>query len=322
MNKKIVVLCPQIEFSEELQRRLARLGEITYTDSKREYPLDELIKLAKKADILGFDPDCVGGIEKAPSRLQTLLESMPNIKGLALNTAGYEYINNEYLKKRDIVVSNAPYYYVEAIAQQTIAFLLGCTKRIFLADRRTYKRKYRLELGRELRSLSIGIIGLGQVGSRVAQLAQGFGASVSAYNRTLKRMQFVYRGTVGEILGTSDAILIHLALNEETTGFLSKERISLIQEGAIVINMVHRSLVDEKAMAEALKSGRVDQYCFEAESIKGSPLEGIETALMFKPFGWYTKEALNRNKEILVKNIEGLTRGKPTNNISLYESVS
>lgn len=126
MNKKIVVLSPQSEFSEELQRRLARLGEITYTDSKREYPLDELIKLAKKADILGFDPDCVGGVEKAQSRLQTLLESMPNLKGLALNTSGYDYINKEYLKKRNIVVSNAPYYYVEAIAQQTIAFLLGC----------------------------------------------------------------------------------------------------------------------------------------------------------------------------------------------------
>ena len=317
MNK-IVVLSPQAEFSEVLQARLSRLGEITYTDSKREYPLDELIKLVKKAEILGFDPDCVGGVEKAPSRLQTLLESMPNLKGLALNTAGYDYINKEYLKKRNIVVSNAPYYYVEAIAQQTIAFLLGCTKRIFLADRRTYKRKYRLELGRELRSLSVGIIGLGHVGSRVAQLVQGFGASVSAYNRTLTRMQFVSRGTVGEILGSSDAILIHLAYNEETKGFLSKERIERIREGAIVINMADRKLVDETAIANALRLGKIDQYCFEAESIKGSPLEGIETALMFKPFGWYTKEALNRNKELLVKNIEGLTRGKPTNNISLY----
>lgn len=314
----IVVLQPKSEFSEELQRRLARLGEITYTDSKREYPLDELIKLVKKAEILGFDPDCVGGVEKAPSRLQTLLESMPNVKGLALNTSGYDYINEEYLKKRNIVVSNAPYYYVEAIAQHTIALLMGSAKRIFLADRRTQKRKYRLELGRETRSLSVGIIGLGQVGERVAQLAQGLGASVSAYNRTLTHMQFVRRGTVEEILGTSDAILIHLAYNEETKGFLSKERIARIREGAIVINMADRRLVDEKAMAEALKTDRVDQYCFEAESIKGSPLEGIETALMFKPFGWHTKEALNRNKELLVKNIEGLTRGKPTNNISLY----
>lgn len=313
----IVVLQPKSEFSEELQRRLARLGEITYTDSKREYLLDELIKLVKKADILGFDPDCVGGVEKAPSRLQTLLESMPSIKGLALNTSGYDYINKEYLKKRNIIVSNTPYYYVEAIAQQTMAFLIGCAKRIFLADRRTQKRKYRLELGREPRSLSVGIIGLGQVGERVAQLAQGLGASVSAYNRTLTRMQFVRRGTVGEVLGTSDAILIHLAYNEETKGFLSKERISLIKEGTIVINMADRRLVDEKAMAEALKSGKVDQYVFETESTHGSPLEGIETALAFKPFGWYTKEALNRNKELLVKNIEGLTRGAPSNKVSL-----
>ena len=85
-----------------------------------------------------------------------------------------------------------------------------------------------------------------------------------------------------------------------------------------MINTADRKLVDETAMANALRSGLIDQYAFEAESVKGSPLAGIETALAFKPFGWYTREALNRNKEILVKNIEGLTRGKPTNNISLY----
>lgn len=317
LMNNIVVLQPKSEFSDALQDTLTRLGEVTYIDSLREYSLEELIPLVKKADILAFDPDCVGGLEKAQSRLQTLLESMPNLKGLALNTSGFDYLNKEYLKERGIVVSNAPYYYVEAIAQHTIALLTGCAKRIFLADRRTQKRKYRLELGLEPRSLSVGIIGLGHIGERVVKLAQGLDICVSAYNRSTKPMEHIRRRTVDEILHTSDAILLHLALNEETTGFLSKERIARIKEGAIVINTADRRLVDERAMAEALRSGKVDQYCFEAESTKGSPLEGIETALAFKPFGWYTREALQRNREIWVKNITELCRGNPKNMVSL-----
>lgn len=313
----IVVLQPKEEFSDQLQDTLSRLGDITYIDGLQEHPLEELIPLVKQADILAFDPDCVGGINKALPRLQTLLEAIPNIKGLALNTSGYDYINKDYLRERNIVASNAPYYYVEAVADQTIALLMGCAKRIFLADRRTQKRKYRLEQGRELHSMSIGIIGMGHIGERVAKLCQGLGASVSAYNRTPVRMEFVHRRNIDDILYTSDAILLHLALNEETTGFLSKEKIARIKERAIVINTADRRLVDEKAMADALYSGKVDQYAFEADSVTGSPLQWVETALAFKPFGWYTKEALNRNKKIWVENIAGLCRGKPTNRIVL-----
>lgn len=315
--KNITILQPKAEFSEQLQDRLSRLGEITYIDSLREYSLEELIPLVKHADILAFDPDSVGGVEKAPARLQTLLEAMPTVKGLALNTSGFEYINKEYLRERDIVTSNAPYYYVEAIAQHTVALLMGCAKRIFLADRRTKKKKYRLELGREPSHLSVGIIGLGHVGERVAKLCQGLGMSVSAYNRTPTRMEFVHRRKLDEILHNSDVILLHLALNEETKGFLSLEEIHRIKDGAIVINTAHRLLVNEQEMANALKFGRIDQYCFEADSVNGSPLKDIETAIAFKPFGWYTKEALNRNKEIWVENIAGLCRGNPTNRIVL-----
>ena len=316
MNK-IVVLQPKSEFNGDLQYRLGYSGEVEYIDSLKEYSVEELIHLTKKADILAFDPDRVGGIEKASSRLQDLLDGIPNLKGLALNTWRTDYINKDYLRERNIVVSNTPNYYVEAIATQTVALLLGCARRIFLADRRTQKRKYRLELGREPRSLSVGIIGLGHVGERVAELCKGLGMSVSAYNRTPKRIENVRRADIDEVLHNSDVSLLCLATNEETMGFLNKERIARIKNGAIVINVADKRLVNEKAIAEALKSGKIDQYAFEAESTHKSPLEGIETALAFKPFGGYTREALNRNREVWVRNIEDLSRGKPTNMVSL-----
>ena len=314
---KITILCPQSEFSTEQQYKLSVVGEVIYTKSRDEYPLDDLIKLAKDSEILAFDPDNIGGFEKTPTRLLNLMEAMPKLKGLVLSTTAFGYVDKDYCKKRGIVVTNVPFYSTESVAEHTLAMILGCVKRIFLTDRRTQKNKYKLEMGRELNHLSVGIIGLGHIGERTAELCKAVGASVYAYNRTPKRMEHIQRKSIEEVLTKSDVIAIHLAENKETEHFLSKERIEMLNDGVVVVNTSDRSIVDEVAMAKALKSGKVDQYCFEGENLKGSPLDGIETAIMFKGFGWFTKEALEKNKEIWVDNIVGVAKGAPHNPVEL-----
>lgn len=314
---KITILCPQSEFSTEQQYKLSVVGEVIYTKSRDEYPLEDLIKLAKDSEILAFDPDNIGGFEKTPTRILNLMEAMPKLKGLVLSTTAFGYVDKDYCKKRGIVVTNVPFYSTESVAEHTLAMILGCVKRIFLTDRRTQKNKYKLEMGRELNHLSVGIIGLGHIGERTAELCKAIGASVYAYNRTPKRMEHIQRKSIEEVLTKSDVIAIHLAENKETEHFLSKERIEMLKDGVVVVNTSDRSIVDEVAMAKALKSGKVDQYCFEGENPKGSPLSGIETAIMFKGFGWFTKEALEKNKEIWVDNIVGVAKGAPHNPIEL-----
>ena len=314
---KITILCPQSEFSTEQQYKLSVVGEVIYTKSRDEYPLDDLIKLAKDSEILAFDPDNIGGFEKTPTRLLNLMEAMPKLKGLVLSTTAFGYVDKDYCKKRGIVVTNVPFYSTESVAEHTLAMILGCVKRIFLTDRRTQKNKYKLEMGRELNHLSVGIIGLGHIGERTAELCKAVGASVYAYNRTPKRMEHIQRKSIEEVLTKSDVIAIHLAENKETEHFLSKERIEMLNDGVVEVNTSDRSIVDEVAMAKALKSGKVDQYCFEGESLKGSPLDDIETAIMFKGFGWFTKEALEKNKEIWVDNIVGVAKGAPHNPVEL-----
>lgn len=312
----ITILCPKSEFSTEQQYKLSGLGEVVYTESRDEYPLDELIKLAKDSEILAFDPDNIGGFEKTPTRLLNLMEAMPRLKGLVLSTTAFGYVDKDYCKKRGITVTNVPFYSTESVAEHTLGMILGCVKRLFLTDRRTQKNKYKLEMGRELNHLIVGIVGLGHIGERTAELCKAVGATVYAYNRSPKRLEGIARKSIEEVLINSDVITLHLADNKETENFLSKDRINLLKDGAIVINTVDRSLTDEVAMADALKTGKVDQYCFEGENLKGSPLDGIETAIMFKGFGWFTKEALEKNKEIWVDNIVGVVKNTPRNPIS------
>lgn len=310
---KITILTPKTEFTKAQQERLARLGEVVYTESREEYPMDKLIELSKDSDILAFDPDNIGGFEVAPKRLVKLLDAMPKIKGLALSTTAFGYVDLDYCKKRNITVTNVPYYSTESVAEHTLALLLGCAKRIFLTDRRTQKGKYQLVEGFELKGKALGVIGLGHIGSRVAELGLAIGMKVIAWNRTPKQKKGVEMKSLDKVLAESDAVCIHLAENEETRSFLSKEHIAQLKDGVIVVNTADRSLVDEEAMAKALKSRKVNSYALEAEDLTSPPLGGVKNAFLFKGFGWYTKEALERNKEIWVDNIEGIIRGKPPN---------
>jgi lactate dehydrogenase-like 2-hydroxyacid dehydrogenase len=310
---KIAVLTPKSEFSPAQQERLARLGDIVYTRSREEYPLNELIKFCEDSAIIAFDPDNIGGFDVAPERLMKLMNCIPNLKGLALVTTSFGYVDLKYCKRRGITVTNVPYYATESVAEDVLAFLIGCAKRIFLTDRRTQRGEYKLELGFELRGKTLGVIGLGHIGTRVAELGLAIGMQVIGWNRSPKIVPGVEMKPLDDLLAEADAISLALVDNEETVGFLSRERITKLKEGVIVVNTASRTLVDEEAMAEALKSGRVDSYVQECDDVTSPPLGNLENAFLFKVFGWYTKEALERNFDIWIDNIEGILKGAPVN---------
>lgn len=313
---KITVLCPQSEFTKKQQKSLAGSGKVIYTESRKKYPLEKLIELSRDSEILAFDPDNIGGFEATPKRLVKLMDAMPKIKGLALSTTAFGYVDLDYCKKRNIVVTNVPYYSTESVAEHALALMLGCAKRIFITDRRTQKGKYRLTEGFELKGKTLGIIGLGHIGSRTAELGSAIGMKVIAWNRTPKQKEGVAMKSLEEVLTGSEVISLHLAENEKTKEFLSRERITKLKDGVIVINTADRSLVDEEAMAEALRSGKVNSYALEAEDLISPPLGNVENAILFRGFGWYTKEALGRNKQIWVDNILGIAEGRPVNPVS------
>ncbi len=313
---KIVVLCPKSEFTVEEQNKITKLGEVFFTASREEYPLAELIQMSQDAEILALDPDNMGGFEKTVERLPALLKAIPNLKGLALSTTAFGYVDLDYCQSRQILVTNVPHYSTESVAEHVFAFLLGISKRVFLTDQKTKQGKYELTMGYELRNKTLGVIGLGSIGSRVAELGLAFGMKVIGYNRTPKQKENVAMVSIDELLKQADYISINLADGAGTENFLSKERIKKLKPGVMIVNTADRALVDENALAEALQSGAVDSYALETEDVTSPPLGNLERAFLFKGFGWFTKEALEKNKEIWLNNIEGLALGKPVNPVS------
>jgi lactate dehydrogenase-like 2-hydroxyacid dehydrogenase len=310
---KIAIFNPRDEFTSPQRERLARLGQTVFTHDRKALPVGDLVKMARGAEVLMVDPDNVGGFEKGGERLIQILEKTPEVKTLALSTTSYGWVDLKYCRDRGISVCNIPGYSREAVAEHVLALLLCLAKRVIVTDRKTQKGKYQLEMGFELAGKTLGVIGLGSIGSRVAELGQGIGMMVIAYNRSPKAQKGVEMVSLKELFRRSDAISINVKACAETVDMIGKNELALVKRGVIVVNTADRSIVDEKAMAIALKSGRVGSYGFEGGDLDHGPLSSLENAVGLKGFGWYTKEALERLKEIWIGNVEAALAGKPRN---------
>jgi len=309
---KIVMLAPKDEFVPRLQKRLAELGEVVYVASRREMEEEALVKLAEGAEIIGPEPDVLGGFEKGKLRLTRLMERLPRLKAVCLSTTSYGWVDLEYCRRRGIVVSNIPGYSRESVAEHVLALILGMSKKIFVSDRRTREGRYQLEMGNEIMGKTLGVIGLGSIGSRVAELALAVGMKVVAYNRSPREQEGVEMVRLKSLLRQAEVISLNTT-GRGNEGMIGREELKLVRRGVIVVNTASRELVDEEAMAQAVQQGKVGGYAYEAEDLVNTPLAKCENVVGIRGFGWYTKEALQKLAEIWVGNVEAMARGQRLN---------
>ncbi|OGV96641.1 hypothetical protein A2W24_01615 [Microgenomates group bacterium RBG_16_45_19] len=313
---KIAIYAPKSEFKLAQQRAIGKLGQVTYTQNRQSLPISQLLSMAKGADIIAPDPDPFGGFEKAEPQLTKVMDSLPNLKGVCLSTTSFGWIDLKYCKNRHLPVSNIPGYSRESVAEHTLALLLCLAKRILITDRQTQKGKYQLGMGFEFKGKTLGIIGLGNIGSRVAELAQGIGMKVIAFNRSPKKPSGIRMVSLLSLLRQSDAISLHTTHEPDNVNLIGSPQLKMMKLGVIIVNTVDRELVNEKAMANALKSGKVYGYAYEGEDLVNTPLANIENAIGLKGFGWFTQEALDNLYDIWVANIQALTYGRPRHRVA------
>lgn len=313
---KISIFLSQSRFTSEQQKKLADLGQNVYVKDKRELSFDEILKMAQGSDIIVPDPDPFGGFEKAKPVLMKLIESLPNLKGVCLSTTSFGWIDLDYCKKRNLSVSNVPGYSRESVAEHALALLLCLAKKIIVLDRKYHKGEYKMEMGTELKGKTLGIIGLGNIGSRVAELGLGIDMRVIACNRSPKQMTGVEMKSFDEVLQDSDAISLHVTHEDSNKNLISKKELVKMKQEVLIVNLVDRDIVDENAMAEALKSGKVGAYAWEGNDLENTPLAGLENSVGIKEFAYYTKEALANLFQILTDNVLALANNNPRNRVA------
>ena len=318
---KIVVIDDGIVNPGDLTwKQIEKFGELTVYSTKWK-DWDELMSRVSDADIIIADlPDIPRG----------LIEACPKLKGIFLLATGYDMIDLEAAKKRGIPVCNVPSYGTAAVSQYAISLLLAiCSHTSFYSGKvhegvwlnRTDEiiGEHRLI---ELEGKTMGIIGFGRIGQRVGLIAKAMGMNIIAYNRSQNDAgrtigEYV---TLDELLSRADVISLHAPLNDASRHIVNATSIEKMKDGVIIINNGRGGLVDNKALADALASGKV--YAAGLDVVDGEPISP-DNPLLKAPhciitphISWLPKEARQKIIDWCEKNIQAFLDGNTINNVA------
>jgi D-3-phosphoglycerate dehydrogenase len=225
-----------------------------------------------------------------------------------LGTGPSSYMNVAELEARGIRVHTIKGYGDTAVAEHAIALMLAASRDVAQMDRLIRSGTWSTQEGVQLRGKTLGIIGLGGIGREVMRIGLGLGMEVIAWNRTKQAGGRVVE--LNELLARADVISLHLALNESTRGFLDPEKLARMKPGVILINTARAALVDEAALLEGLRGGRIRHAgldVFHTEPLRRDhPLAAMENVTLTAHAGFRTLEAsmiLLRRSIDIVRNI-------------------
>ena len=196
-----------------------------------------------------------------------------------LGTGARSYMNPEELGELGIEVHLIKGYGDTAVAECAIALMWSSARGIARMDREMRAGNWLREDGMQLTGKTLGLIGFGGIAAEVARIALGSGLRVVAWNRTPKQFAAVDFVSLDTLLAQSHVVSLHLLLNDETRGFLSRERIAAMKPGVILVNTARGAMVDEAAMIEALKSGHIRHAGLDVFNTEPLPVDHPLTEL-------------------------------------------
>lgn len=298
---KIAVM-EKTNFSKEQLARLEKLGSVDCFDGLSE---EQAASIAPNYDIV-----VVNWIDPSSFLLKMHSGSM-----VALLSTGYGWIQNmEEARKNNVLVSNIPHYSTEAVAEHLLGMLLGVSKRIFPA----LNGKSCDEPGFEIAGKTVGVIGLGDIGSRFAEIMHFFGADIITYNRNRKGSPIAKDVGLEELLSQSDIICITCSQNQESKNLININNYTSIKPGAIVIGSTW-TVFEETAMIKGVLENRINAVSFDAALEGDTQIEKELAALegervFFTPhIAYNTAESEVRQLDICVNNIASFVAGRPIN---------
>lgn len=275
------------------------------------------------------------------------LEKLPNLKAIFTMSTGYDHIDIEECKKRNITVHSVPFYGENTVAEHTFALILALSRQIVPSVARTHTFDFNpsgLE-GFDLKGKTLGIIGMGHIGSFVARIAKGFSMNILAYDPFPKpelatEIGFTY-ANLEELLPQSDIVTLHTAYRPETHHIINQESIQLFKKGSYLINTARGGLVETSAIIKGLENGILagagldvlEEECFikeEKELLSQSFLKTCDLATVIQDHlliqdsrvivtphnAFNSREALERILETTVTNITSQLEGNLINQVS------
>lgn len=313
---KITVLEPlavEDEVIEDLSADLRAAGHELVTYDNRVEDDEQIIERIGDAE--------VAVITNLPFS-EKVIKSCPELELISVAFTGVDHIDLAACEEEDVIVSNAPGYSTYAVSELAVGLMIGVMRNLAAGDKATRDSETRAGLiGPELYGKKLGIIGTGSIGLRVAELGKAFGCELIGYNRSEKEkakelgLSYVDLDT---LMAESDIVSLHLPHTKETEGLIDAEKIGLMQESSIFINTARGPIVDNEALATALKEEEIagagiDVFDMEPPLPQDYPLLDAPNAILTPHVAFATPESFQRRAKTVFANIEAWLDDEPQN---------
>lgn len=302
-----IFIANNVILNKEQKKRINKLGRIKYF--KPNNNLKNLKKLIENCEILFV----------WHSLNKDLIKKLKKCKLIIVWATGTDYINVEDATKKRIKVANVPTYATDAVAEHVFALMLGIIKNLKNCDDNTKKGDWRknINLLSELKNKTLGIVGLGDIGKRVAEIANAFEMKVIAFTRhpsKTKKIKFVQ---LNNLFKNSDFISLHVPYTKITHHLINKESLKLMKKTAIIINASRGKVIDQKSLIQALKNKVISfaglDVFYDEPIDKNNKLLKLKSVLLTPHVAFYTQEAIKTLSDVAIENIESFINGKLKN---------
>ena len=297
---------------------LEACGELTVYDRTNT---EDILKRTKNADAILTNKVVISS---------EIIDKLPNLKYIGVLATGYNVVDIEAAKKRGITVTNVPAYSTNSVVQMTFAHILNLTNRVAHYAHENRKGKWSASpdfcywdtnLG-EIAGKTLGVVGLGNIGYKVACIARDFGMDVFACTskKSADLPDGIQKVTFNGLLGISDILTLHCPLTPQTKEMINKDTLSQMKRGALLINTGRGALVNDKDVAQALCEGQLGGYGADVMTQEppkpDNPLLSAPNAYLTPHIAWATLEARKRLVSIASANVAAFVQGSPKNVVS------
>jgi phosphoglycerate dehydrogenase-like enzyme len=311
-----VVFADRFFMSEKSLAEISSLGGFAWADIKDYLELGDRLSRSRSVRIL---------VSEYVSINAFVLERAPGLMGVIAYGAGYDHIDVDFAAKKGVLVCNCRGENAQAVAEMTLGLLLCLLRKIHLSDRYVREDHWKGNesaalpewlMGAELQGKRMGIIGLGQIGSRVARIAQGFNMKIIAYDPFARPQGAipVESMPLEDLLSQADIVTLHVPLTPATEKMINGRTLAAMKPEVLLINTSRGKVIDESALLEALQEKRIRGAAldvFANEPLSGDhPFAKLENVILSPHIGAMTQEAGERLSDAVARQVRDILEGR------------
>ncbi|HKY73847.1 MAG TPA: NAD(P)-dependent oxidoreductase [Patescibacteria group bacterium] len=288
----------------KLLRKHGSVEIITHTGKLSD--LNQL-KQDTSEKVLGVDPDAFSWDMDGES-----VKNIPHVKVVCTQSTSFDWVKPQVLKDIGVLVANCPGFSADSVAEHAMGMAIDVGRNLPLYIKNGWKIDWKTRKPMLLKGKTLGVVGLGRIGTRICEIGAGIGMNVIYWSRTTKDKRFTYH-KLGDVFQTADVIIPALVENEDTKKLLTHTLLDSVKSSSILVGINRvKDLWDEDYILKKVKNEEIAGYAFEGDNAK-DPTAYEGNVLPLPAMAWYTQDSLQNLLDIWVQNMVSATGSKPQN---------